>query len=125
MGESGSEVYHFIPEPRKFAEVKKLSSDIKKPWLKATLKDIKNLIINKTFLIEYPEKDEPVNSCMDVYKAKIQSDGSRYKLKLRFVVREDLQNEELVGDTWSPLASMRTLKYFLEDSTNKWQEFIN
>ena len=36
--ESGSEVSHFIPEPRHFAEVTKLSDNIKKPWLKATLK---------------------------------------------------------------------------------------
>ena len=49
---------------------------------------------------------------MDVYKAKIQSDGSLDKLKLRIVVRVDLQNKEFVGDTWSPTASMRTLKYF-------------
>ena len=31
VGESGSEVSHFIPEPRKFAEVKKLSDNIRKP----------------------------------------------------------------------------------------------
>ena len=53
---------------------------------------------------------------MDFYKAKIQSDGSLDKLKLRIVVREDLQNKEMVGDTWSPTASMRTLKYFLADA---------
>ena len=34
LGESGSEVSHFIPETRNFAEVKILSEDIKKPWLK-------------------------------------------------------------------------------------------
>ena len=33
------------------------------------------------------------------------------------VVRGDLQNNEFVGDTWSPTASMRTLKYFLADAT--------
>ena len=60
LGESGSEVSHFIPEPRNFAEVKKLSDNIKKPWLKATLEEIKNLINNQTFLIEYPNKGEPV-----------------------------------------------------------------
>ena len=38
--------------------------------------------------------------CMDVYKAKIKSDESLYKLKLRIVVRGDQQNKELVGDTW-------------------------
>ena len=44
FGESGSELSHFIPEPRNFAEVKKLSKNIRKPWLKAIPKDIKNLI---------------------------------------------------------------------------------
>ena len=38
LGESGSEVSHFIPEHRNFAEVTKLSDDINKPWLKANLK---------------------------------------------------------------------------------------
>ena len=71
LGESGSEVSPFIPEPRNFAEVTKLSENINKPWLKATLIDINNLINNQTFLIEYPEKYEPVTPCMDVYKAKI------------------------------------------------------
>ena len=40
LGEFGSEVSHFIPEPRNFSEVTKLSDNIKKPWLKATLKEI-------------------------------------------------------------------------------------
>ena len=31
LGESGSEVSHFIPEPRKFAEVTKLSENVNKP----------------------------------------------------------------------------------------------
>ena len=39
LGESGSEVSYFIPEPRNFAEVTKLSDDIKKPWLKESQKD--------------------------------------------------------------------------------------
>ena len=72
LGESGSEVSHFIPEPRNFAEVTKLSENIKKPWLKATLKEIKNIINNQTFLIEDKNEGEPVTPCMDVYKAKIQ-----------------------------------------------------
>ena len=64
------------------------------------MKEIKNLINNQNFLIEYPEKDEPVTPCMYVYKAKIQSDESLDKLKLRIIFRGDLQNKELVGDTW-------------------------
>ena len=51
--------------------------------------------------------------CMGVYKAKIQSYESLDTLKLRIVVREYLQNKELVGDTWSPTTSMSNLKYFL------------
>ena len=118
MGESGSEVSHFIPEPN-FSEVTKLSENIKKPWLKATLKDINNLINNQTFLIEYQNEGEPVTLCMDVYKANIQSDGSLEKLKFKIVVTVDLQNKETVGDTCSPTASMRTLKYFLADAAKK------
>ena len=53
---------------------------------------------------------------MDVYKAKIQSDGSLDRLKLIIVVRGDFHNKEMVGDTWSPTASMRTLKCFLADA---------
>ena len=52
LGESDSEVSHFIPEPRNFAEVTKLSENIKKPWLKAISKGIKNLINNQIYLIE-------------------------------------------------------------------------
>ena len=54
---------------------------------------------------------------MDVYKEKFKSDGILDKLKLIIVVRGDLQNKELVGDTWSPAASMRKLKYFLAGTT--------
>ena len=55
---------------------------------------------------------------MDVYKAKIQSDGSFRKLKLIIVVSGYLYNKKLVGDTWSPTASMRTMNNLLMD-TNK------
>ena len=58
-----------------------------------------------------------MSPCIYFYKAKIQSDGSLYKLKLRIVVRGYLVNKEIVGDTWSPTASMRTLKYFLAYAT--------
>ena len=69
LGESGSLVSHFIPEPRNFTEVKKLSENIKKPWLKATLKEIKNIINNQILLIEDQNEGEPVTPCMGVYKS--------------------------------------------------------
>ena len=71
MGESGSEVSFFIPEPRNFSEVTIFLDDIKKPWIKATQKKIKNLINNQTFISQDPEKVEPVTPCVDAYKAKI------------------------------------------------------
>ena len=52
---------------------------------------------------------------MDVYKEEIQNYGSLDKLKLGILVRRYLQNKELVGDTWSPTASIRNLKYFFAD----------
>ena len=90
FGESRSEISYLILEAGKFAEVTRLSKDINKPWLKSTLKDITNLINNKSFLFQEPEKGEPVTPCIYVYKEKIQSDGSLNKLKLRIVVREDI-----------------------------------
>ena len=71
---------------------------------------------SNVFLIEDQNEGEHVTPCMDVYKAKIQSDGSLDKLRLRIVVRGNLHNKEMVGDTWSPTASMINLKYFLADA---------
>ena len=55
--ESGSEVSRFIPEPRNVVEVIKFSDDVKKPWIKATLKEIHNSINNPKFFVEDPEED--------------------------------------------------------------------
>ena len=51
LGESGSEVSYLLPEPRNVAEVTRLSDDISKPRIKATLKEINNLINNHNFLV--------------------------------------------------------------------------
>ena len=87
--ESGSEVLQLIPEPRNFEEVTRLPVDVKKDRLKSTLKEIKELINNNTFLMDEPDKGDPVTPCMGVYKAKILSNGSIEKLKLIIVVRGD------------------------------------
>ena len=55
--------------------------------------------------------------CMDVYKENIQYDISTDKLKLRFAVRGEFQNKEIIVETWAPTASMTNLKYFLEDAS--------
>ena len=103
---------HFIPEPKNFEEVTRLPADVKKGWLKATLKEIKNLISNSKFMMDDPEKGYPVTPFMDVYKEMFHSDSSLEKLKLIIVVRGDLHNKEIIGDTWAPTESMSTLKYF-------------
>ena len=51
------------------------------------MKKIKNLINNKTFLMEEPSKEDLVTSCMDVYKVNIQCDGIIDRLKLITMVR--------------------------------------
>ena len=43
-----------------FSEVTKLSEDIKKTWLQENQKEIKNIINKQTFLVQYPEKGDPV-----------------------------------------------------------------
>ena len=48
------------------------------------------MINNQTFLMDDLDKGEPVTPLMDVYKQKIQYDGSIDKIKLRIVVRGDL-----------------------------------
>ena len=68
--------------------------------------------------MEYPRKGEPVTPYIDVYKSKIQFDGSFDRLRLMIVVSGDIQNKEMIGDNWSITASMRTLKYFLTDYSN-------
>ena len=60
---------------------------------------------------------------MDVLKTKIQYDGSLYNIKFRIVVTGDLQNKDLVEDTWSQTSSMRTLKYFLADAAKHKAKF--
>ena len=50
---------------------------------------------------------------VDFLKAKIQSDGILDKLKLRVMIRGDLKNKELVGDTWSPKSLHEDSEIFL------------
>ena len=55
QGKSGSEVSYLIPDPRNVSKVTRLSDNVKKPWLKATKKEIKNIINNQTFLVQEPK----------------------------------------------------------------------
>ena len=101
------------------AKVARLPEEVKKAWMKETSKEIKNLINKQIFIMEDQSKVEPVTPCMDVYKKKIHSDGSIDKLKLRIVVRSNLQNKDNIGHTWSPKYLINTLKYLLAYSYNQ------
>ena len=83
--------------------------------MKETLKEIKVLTNNQTFLIDDIEKVNPVIPCMDVYKENFQYDGSIDKLKFTIAPIKDFQNKEMIGKTWYTRTSMRTLKYLLAD----------
>ena len=69
--------------------------------------------------MEDPSKWDLLTLNMDVYKANIESYGSLDKLKLLIVIRRYFQNKEIIGDTWYPTVSIRTLKYLLSDSSKQ------
>ena len=68
--------------------------------------------------MEEPSKGETVTPCIYVYKENRKYCGSLHKLKLIIVMRGDLQNNSIIGDTWHPKESTMTLKYFLADHSN-------
>ena len=51
------------------------------------------------FLVQEPEKGGSVTPCMDVYKAKTQSDGSHDKSRLIIVVIGYMKNKDSIGYT--------------------------
>ena len=93
LGESCSEVSHFILEPRNFHKSQDYQNMSKR------IKISKHLINNYNFLMDDPDKGDPATPCIYVYKEKIQSDGSLDTIKLRTVLRGYLQNKEMIGDT--------------------------
>jgi len=56
------------------------------------------------------------HSSQEIFKVKINNEGSLDKLTTRIVVRGDLQSG-VVEDKWSPTASFRFLKMFLEHAS--------
>ncbi|MGH7954550.1 MAG: reverse transcriptase domain-containing protein, partial [Gloeomargaritales cyanobacterium] len=110
----GSDPSPFNPPPTNLAAMLRLKDkNVKQAWVKASRKEFKNLVDNGTFLLEDPNPEEKVTPCMDTYRAKLKSDGSLDKLKVRIVVRGDLQKDQSAEDTWSPTASVKLLKVYL------------
>ena len=114
LGEQGCDIAPFLPEPRTAHDVMRMKNrepNIFSCYQKAAKNELKNLITNNTFIKDQPTPSEKVTPCMEVYKAKILSDGTLDKLKHRIVVRGDLQ-QKTDEDNWSPTASIRSLHMF-------------
>ena len=63
------------------------------------------------------EKVDPVKPCMNIYKAKIQNDGSPDKFKFINIPGGDFQNKEIIGDIWSSTAPMNNKNYLLANNS--------
>jgi hypothetical protein len=86
---------------------------VRQEWLKAIKKEIKTLVDSGTFLANTLQPGEISTPVMETFKVKVKSDGSLDKLKMRLVVRGDLQDKNITEDKWSPTASFHSLKMFL------------
>ena len=95
-----------------------INSRCKKGLVKSKSERNQNLINNQTFLMGDPEKGNPTTPCMGVYKSNIQSDGSLDKLKLIILVKGDLHNKWMIGDTLDTTESRRNLTHLLPDVEN-------
>ncbi|MGH7974584.1 MAG: hypothetical protein ACREBR_03580 [bacterium] len=111
----GSDPSPFSPPPSNMAAMLRLSDNAtQQAWIKASRKELRNFLVdNGTFVLEDPKMDDKVTPCMDTYRAKLKSNGTLDKLKVRIVVRGDLQKQQSHEDTWSPTASVKLLRVFL------------
>ncbi len=82
-------------------------------WLKSVLKELKTLVDAQTFVFDDLLDGEESTSVMEIFKVKINSDSILNVLKMRLVVRGDLQDKLVAEDKWSPTTSFRSLKMFL------------
>ena len=114
---AGTEASRYYPPPSSIRQVLAMKDEeLKQAWIKAYKKELKVLIDAGTFSIEKPLPEEAIVPTMETNKVKLRSDGSLDKLKVRIVVRGDLQAKLAKEDKWSPTASFRAMKMFLADA---------
>ena len=106
----------FVPEPKSFNQVIRLSGIIKEKWWDVVRKEINGLFDNGTFLTS--EMILPTDDVIPVkvaLKAKMNAHGGLDKLKVRIYLRGDMQ---LMDDSnpWSPTTSSRLLRCFIADA---------
>ncbi len=113
----GSDIHSWEPAPRTIRDILKMpEGPVKREWLKAVRKELKALVDSRTFINDTLNPGETSTPVMEIFKVKIQSDGTLDKLKMRMVVRGDLQAKDISEDKWSPTASFRSLKMFLANA---------
>jgi hypothetical protein len=107
------DAYSWEPAPKSIQDILKMPNGVVKTgWLKSVKKEMGTLVDSGTLVLDEMREGESSTPVMEIFKVKINSDGSLDKLKTRIVVRGDLQNG-VTEDKWSPTASFRSLKMFL------------
>jgi hypothetical protein len=115
---------HFIPTsegahsweraPRTIRDILNMPDGIvRRAWLALVKKILKMLFDAGTFVLDTLLEGEIHIPVMELFKVKINSDGSLDKQKTHMVVQGDLLSKHIAEDRWSPAASFCTLKIFL------------
>jgi Reverse transcriptase (RNA-dependent DNA polymerase) len=112
-GDPGSDPTFFIPEPRSLHQVAKMPLRYQIPWKNSFVKEFKGLAKRKTYKIATPEPGEPVTPVMELFRCKLDQNGTIDKLKCRVVFRGDLYDPTEPEDSWNPFASYQALRMFL------------
>jgi hypothetical protein len=109
--------------------IKMPEGTVKNEWLKSVRKELKTLVDSNTFHAEKMQPGEVSTPVMEIFKVKVQSDGSLDRLKTWLAVRGDLQDNTITEDKGSPMASFCSLKMFLGHANrlkarNKQLDFV-
>jgi hypothetical protein len=114
LGEPGSDLSPFVPEPNTLSRVNREPERIPTPWLKAFWAEITGLIL-KPPRTQWPElgRTDKVIPLKESFKCKLNQDGKIDKLKCRVVFRGDLHKSNSIIDSWNPHADYTNLKIFL------------
>ena len=91
----------------------KLPPKLREKWIKAIKREIEALVDNKTFALETKRTDEKVTPTLLTCVVKPTAQGTLEKLKVRIVVRGDIQKAIVDEDPWSGTVASRTMKSFL------------
>ena len=108
----------FLPEPCTANELFYLPPRIQKYWIKSLYKELKGLIVDEEAFDKNVTAPPGVQvlPVKDVYKCKIQSDGTIDKLKVRIAIRGDLDKDAIGENNWAPAITFIILKLFLAEA---------